>query len=97
MAKTYGNTSASKAEENVRDIKFWGNGDTWKLISKAWSEEEEWLKSTKALEIKSIGCLLQVSTQNEDLIAEAVTFVPNVRIKEIEEGGKVVSREVISF
>ena len=45
--KTLHNTDANGAKKNVKDIVFWGNGDTFKLISKASSESESWMKSTK--------------------------------------------------
>jgi len=93
--KTYGNTTASSTKENVKDVQFWGDSDTWKLICKAWSEEEEWMKSTKAMEIPGAGCMVQVSTQNEELIAEAVTFVPGAKIKEdVDDDGNVISRKL---
>ena len=47
--KTLHNTDANGATKNVKDIVFWGNGDTFKLISKASSELEGWMKSTKAM------------------------------------------------
>ena len=83
--KTLGNTTASKARENVKDIQFWGDGDTFKLISKASSQAEGWMKSTKAMEIPDVGCVVQVTTQQRNpdgsyAVAEAVTFVPGVRI-----------------
>ena len=83
--KTLGNTTASKARENVKDIQFWGDGDTFKLISKASSQAEGWMKSTKAREIPDVGCVVQVTTQQRNpdgsyAVAEAVTFVPGVRI-----------------
>lgn len=80
--KTLDNTTASKAVENVKDIKFWGDGDTFKLISKASSKSEGWMKSTKAMEILGVGCVIQVTTQQGNNIAEALTFVPNVEIRE---------------
>lgn len=92
--KTLDNTTASQAKDNVRDIKFWGNGDTFKLISKASSKNEGWMKSTKAMEIDRIGCVVQVSTQQGDNVAEAVTFVPGVKIIETFEGDTVVSRKL---
>jgi len=97
MKKTFKNTTANNATKNVKDIKFWGNGDTFKLISKAWSEEEGWMKSTKAMEIKGLGCVVQVTTQQENRIAEAVTFVPGAKIKEIkDEEGNVIGRELFN-
>lgn len=83
IEKTLSNTTASKAKDNVKDIMFWGDGDTFKLISKASSKEEGWMKSTKAMEILNVGCVVQVTTQQGNNIAEALTFVPNVEIREI--------------
>lgn len=82
MEKTLDNTTANQAKTQVSDIKFWGNGDTFKLISKASSKQENWMKSTKAMEILGVGCVIQVTTQQGDNIAEAVTFVPGVKIQE---------------
>ena len=96
--KTLHNTDTSKAKVNVKDIIFWGNGDTFKLISKASSKKEKWMKSSKAMEIKGVGCVVQVTTQQGDNIAEAVTFVPNVKIKETKDkDGAVVSRELVKL
>ena len=93
MSKTFGNTTASQAKDNVSDIQFWGDGDMWKLISKAWSEKEGWMKSTKAMQIDNIGCVVQVTTQQGDNISEAVAFVPGVSIyEEAKTNGEVVSR-----
>ena len=102
MGKTLGNTDTNGATKNVKDIVFWGNGDTFKLISKASSKAEGWMKSTKAMEIYGIGCVVQVTTQQGDNIAEAVTFVPGVKIEEsydsLDNINKIViSRRLISF
>jgi len=76
MAKTLVNTDANGAAKNIKDIVFWGNGDTFKLISKASSEEEGWMKSTKAMQIDYVGCVVQVrSTQQGDNIAEALLLM----------------------
>jgi len=96
--KTLSNTTANMAQDNVSDLKVWGKSDMWRLICKASSQEEGWMKSTKAMQIYDSGCLVQVTTQQGDNIAEAVTFVPGVKIKENlnEEGGMiVVSRELV--
>jgi hypothetical protein len=92
--KTLDNTTANQAKDQVSDIKFWGNGDMWKLISKASSKNEGWMKSTKALEIPNYGCLVQVSTQQGEHVAEAITLVPGITIKENIESDVVVSREL---
>ena len=120
MEKTLGNTTASQAKENVPDIIFWGDGDTFKLISKASSKSEGWMKSTKAMEIVGVGCVVQVTTQqlqptgviipdpnvpskdwkmaHTSSIAEAVTFVPGVKIDEsFDKEGKVIGRKLIQI
>ena len=99
-SKTFGNTCANGTKKNVKDVKFWGNGDLFELISKASSESEGWMKSTKAMEIPEVGVVIQVTTQQGDNVAEAVTFVPGVKIDtelETDENGKktVISRRII--
>lgn len=96
--KTFKNTTADGATKNVKDIKFWGNGDSFKLLSKAWSENEGWMKSTKAMQIDGLGCVVQVTTQQGDNIAEAVCFVPGVKIEEKEVGlGEIVGRKLVTI
>lgn len=97
IEKTMHNTDASKAKINVKDIVFWGNGDTFRLISKASSQKEGWMKSSKAMEIPGVGCVVQVTTQQGSNVAEAVTFVPGVVIEETTgEKGDVVSRKLVA-
>lgn len=97
--KSFGNTTASHAKDNVPDIQFWGTGDMWRLICKAWSKSEGWMKSTKAMDV-GVGVVMQVTTQqqNDDgsySIAEAVTFIPGVAISEkISPDGVVVARTI---
>jgi hypothetical protein len=95
--KTLVNTDANGATKNVKDIVFWGNGDTFKLISKASSVAEGWMKSTKAMEIIGVGCVVQVTTQQGDNIAEALTFVPGVKVEEIYEGDVLVGRKLVQL
>lgn len=95
--KTLHNTNASGATKNVPDIKIWGDGDTFKLICKASSEKEGWMKSTKAMQTPQ-GCIVQVSTQQRNpdgsyAVAEALTFVPGVTIGEgCNEDGTIFAR-----
>lgn len=81
--KTLHNSTVSGARKNVSDLVVFGDGDTFKLICKASSEKEGWMKSTKAMQIDGVGCVVQVTTQQGDFVAEALTFVPGVRIEEI--------------
>jgi hypothetical protein len=83
MTKSLHNTDQNGASKNVPDIEFFG-GDLFKLLSKASSEKEGWMKSTKAMEVKG-GCLVQVTTQQRNpdgsySLAEALAFVPGVEI-----------------
>ena len=96
--KTVNNTSAEQAKQQVSDIQFFGNGDTFKLICKASSKSESWMKSTKAMQIDNLGCVVQVTTQQGDNVSEALTFVPNSKIKEIKDSeGKVIERKLVSM
>ena len=67
--KTLHNSTVSGARKNVSDLQVFGDGDTFKLISKASSKAEGWMKSTKAMEITGIGCVVQVTTQQADNVA----------------------------
>ena len=96
--KTLNNTTANQAKDQVSDIQFWGNGDTFKLISKASSKNEKWMKSTKAMEIPFHGCVVQVTTQQGDNIAESVTFVPGVKIfEEYDNNNICISRKLVKL
>lgn len=100
--KTLHNSDASGARKNVSDIKFFGDGDTFKLICKASSKNEGWMKSTKAMQIDGVGCVVQVTTQQGDNVSEAVCFVPGVKILEMTkpdgaDGFIVHSRKIVEI
>lgn len=84
--KTLNNSDVNGARKQVKDIEVFGNGDMFRLLCKASSKAEGWMKSTKAMEIPGVGCVVQVTTQQGDHIAEALTFVPGVEIIEDEPG-----------
>lgn len=92
MEKTLHNSDISGTRQNVKDVRVVGNGDMFRLLCKASSEAEGWMKSTKALEVAG-GCIVQVTTQQRNpdgsyAVAEAVTFVPGVKIADDENGGR---------
>jgi hypothetical protein len=95
MQKSLGNTDINAAKKNVKDLVVFGDGDLFKLISKASSKEEGWLKSTKAMYIKYKGCLVQVTTQQGDHVAEALTFVPDIKIKEFKNSEGIVTNRLL--
>jgi len=88
MEKSLGNTDVNGARKNVKDIVVYGNGDQFKLLCKASSKAEGWMKSTKAMEIEGVGCVVQVTTQQNEHVAEAVCFVPGVKIVGSAEEGR---------
>ncbi|WP_244265749.1 Gp49 family protein [Polycladidibacter hongkongensis] len=93
MTKTLHNSDISGARKNVKDIVVVGNGDAFRLLCKASSKSEGWMKSTKAMEITGVGCVVQVTThqRNHDgtnSVAEAVTFVPGAVITDDENNGR---------
>ena len=94
MDKTLHNSDVSGARKNVKDIRVVGNGDTFALLCKASSADEGWMKSTKAMQVPN-GCVVQVTTQqrNDDgsySIAEAITFVPGVKLADDENNGRTL-------
>ena len=97
-SKTLNNSDTNGAEKQVKDTEKWGNPDSFELICKASSTGEGWMKSTKAMEIPGVGCLVQVSTQQDGNVAEAVCFVPGISIqRDLDlETHKVVSRKLVS-
>ncbi len=88
--KTLCNENIAQVKQNVSDVKVFGNGDLFQLISKASSKEQGWMKSTKAMEIAGVGCVIQITTQHKDNVAEACVFVPNVKIGVDESGNKCI-------
>lgn len=97
--KTLHNSDVSPSTKNIADLVRFGDPDMFKLICKASSQAEGWMKSTKAMQIgENGGCVIQVTTQqrNEDgsyAVAEALTYVPACKIHEtIDDDGEVVGR-----
>lgn len=84
IEKTLHNSDISGTRVNVPDVQVVGDGDTFKLICKASSQAEGWMKSTKAMATPQ-GCVVQVTTQQKNpdgsyVVAEALTYVPGVKI-----------------
>jgi len=82
--KTLNITEEKGAKASIKDIKIYGNGDTFALLCKASSEKEGWMKSTKVCNVGS-DCIVQVTTQQRNIdgnyvIAEALTTLKNANI-----------------
>ncbi len=91
--KTLHNTDINRAHDNVFDLEIFGEVDKWRLLCKASSEGEGWMKSTKAMDCYA-GCLVQVTTQQRNpdgsyAIAEALSFVPGVSIYSSKKDGRI--------
>jgi hypothetical protein len=86
--KTLDVVSVEDLGSKVPDASVVGNGNLFQLLCKASSKDERWMKSAKAMQIDGVGCVVQVTTQNDGNIAEAMVFVPNVRITEDVNGGR---------
>ncbi|GMR15857.1 MAG: hypothetical protein BMS9Abin31_0151 [Gammaproteobacteria bacterium] len=91
--KSLHNTDQNGTKKNVPDVVIFG-GDLFKLLSKASSEKQGWMKSSKAMEVPG-GCVVQVTTQQRNpdgsySVAEALTFVPGVAIEGDETGRKLI-------
>jgi len=93
--KTLNNSTAKQAKDQVPDLEVFGEGDLFKLISKASSNAERWMKSTKAMEIEGLGVMVQVSTQQGEHVAESLEFVPGATIKEEWPDPDTVVRRIV--
>lgn len=82
--KDLGITTVRSAKENISDLNVYGDGDTFRLLCKASSQEQGWMKSTKVCNVPN-GCIVQVTTHQRNYdgtnaVAEALTYVPGVHI-----------------
>jgi hypothetical protein len=76
-----------EAKEKISDVEIVGNVNLWQVLCKTSSKSQGWIKSTKAMQVGN-GCLVQVTTQQGDNVAEALTFVPFCLIVADENGGR---------
>jgi len=80
MKKDLGITETQGAKKNIEDLVLYGKDDLFVLVSKASSKEQGWMKSTKVCNLPN-GMVMQVTTQQGNNIAEALTFVPGVNYR----------------
>ncbi len=78
------------AHANIPDLKVYGDGDTFALLAKASSRSQGWMKSTKVANVSG-GCLVQVTTQQGEHVAEALTYVPGVHIDKERDPRRLVT------
>ena len=87
MSKSLDVVSVEDAATKVSDIQVVGNDNMFALLCKASSKSQKWMKSAKAMEVPG-GCVVQVTTQQGDHVAEALTFVPGVALADDINGGR---------
>jgi hypothetical protein len=80
LQKTLDVKNNKDLKEKVADVEIFGD-DVWHLLCKASSKEQGWMKSTKVMNVFG-GCLVRVTTQNKDHVAESVVFVPHNQFDE---------------
>ena len=88
-------TEVRGAKANISDLQIYGDGDTFRLLCKASSQEQGWMKSTKVANVPG-GCIVQVTTQQKNpdasyAVAEALTYVPGVNIDIESDPRKLVA------
>jgi hypothetical protein len=96
MEKDLGITEVRGAKANIADLVVYGDGDTFALLCKASSQAQGWMKSTKVCNVEPYGCIVQVTTQQKNpdgsyAVAEALTFVPGVKMDRDSNPRKLVS------
>ncbi len=64
-----------------------GNPDNWQLLTKFVSTDKTIAKSSKAVDLGH-GCLVQVTTKEGEAVAEALAYVPGVKVVEDINGGR---------
>ena len=81
-------TNMDELREEVSDVEVHGDPGRWVCVCKASSGDGGWMKSTKVMQVgessggASRGCLVQVTTQQGDSVAEALTFVPGAMVED---------------
>jgi hypothetical protein len=92
------NSDESPVETNVADLAVFGDPHSFKLLFKASSKAQGWMKSTKAMEIPGTGCVVQTTTYEKGEVVDALTFVPGVTIVEsCDAEGEVTGRKLETY
>lgn len=93
--RDYSITTTEQAVNATSDLVVFGNGDMWQLLCKVSSKSNRMMKSTKAMVIPMVGCLVQVTTVENGIPSEALSFVPNaVVVEDKNKDGNVIGRRL---
>ena len=99
--KSLNNTDFNGTQQNVPDVVFFGDTDCWKLICKASSQKQGWMKTTKAMDVNGTSVIVQTETQQRNpdgsyALSQAVVFVQRCSVLEVLDiDGKLVTRRLI--
>lgn len=94
-SKALTNVDTKTATETTSDIIVIGNPDNLQLLCKAGSKRQGWMKSSKAMEVEGVGCLVQFTSERQSKdglwsIAETSSFFPNTTIvPDVNNGRKL--------
>lgn len=100
MPKDLGISPNRPLHAHVKDVQTFGDSDTWKLLCKASSKSQGWMKTTKAMDLNGVGVLIQTETQQQNpdgswALSQSMQYVPGVRIQdayvENDDGEKVLT------
>ena len=90
--KTLSNSANSTVKDNVPDVVLMGvKSNNWRLMCKAFSKKEGWMKSTKGLNLSTNQVLIQTTTQQKNSdgsysIADTLISVNGNLIESDEKG-----------
>jgi hypothetical protein len=90
--KTLSNNANSTVKDNVPDVVLMGvKSNNWRLMCKAFSKKEGWMKSTKGLNLSTNQVLIQTTTQQKNSdgsysIADTLIAVNGNLIESDEKG-----------
>ena len=83
------------------DVRFWGDPEVFKLISRSSSLSEGWVRMVKAMQAgKNIMILTSTQQRNPDgtyVVSEALSLVPGALIVEEKDANDVVINRYIQF
>jgi hypothetical protein len=82
-------------KDNIKDLKVYGDTDNFRLLCKASSQGQGFMKSTKVCNVSN-GCIVQVTTQQRNpdgsyAVAEALTYVPGINLDIESSPRKLIS------
>jgi len=96
-SRPMGITNPEEARSVVSDIKVVGDPDFMSVLSKASSETQGWMKSTKAREVPGLGVLVQFTNRERNpdgsvSLTDSGVWIPGAFIQETKDGHKTISK-----